>query len=111
MPEDLESVPEIDTSRAHPARMYDYFLGGKNHFAADRETAAMALRGSPNPRTIVRENRAFLGRAVRYLAAEAGIRQFLDIGTGLPTTNNVHEVAQAVAPTGRPGWPGRAARR
>jgi hypothetical protein len=101
MPEELESVPEIDTSKPHPARMYDYFLGGKNHFAADRETAAMALRGSPNPRTIVRENRAFLGRAVRYLAAEAGIRQFLDIGTGLPTTNNVHEVAQAVAPSSR----------
>jgi hypothetical protein len=101
MPEELESVPEIDTSRPHSARMYDYFLGGKNHFAADREAAANVLRNSPYARTIARENRAFLGRAVRYLAAEAGIRQFLDIGTGLPTTNNVHEVAQAVAPTSR----------
>jgi hypothetical protein len=94
-------VPEIDTSKAHSARMYDYFLGGKNHFAADREAAANVLRNSPYARIIARENRAFLGRAVRYLAAEAGIRQFLDIGTGLPTTNSVHEVAQAVAPPSR----------
>jgi hypothetical protein len=99
MPENLEAVPEIDTSKPHPARMYDYFLGGKNHFAADRETAAKVLEGTPHPRTFARENRAFLGRAVRYLAKEAGIRQFLDIGTGLPTTNNVHEVAQAVTPS------------
>jgi hypothetical protein len=90
-------VPEIDTSRPHSARMYDYFIGGKNHFAADRETAAKVLQNSPSVRIAARENRAFLGRAVQYLAAEAGIRQFLDIGTGLPTTNNVHEVAQAVA--------------
>ncbi|HEX8005716.1 MAG TPA: SAM-dependent methyltransferase, partial [Trebonia sp.] len=76
--------------------MYDYFIGGKNHFAADRETAAKVLQNSPSVRTTARENRAFLGRAVQYLAAEVGIRQFLDIGTGLPTTNNVHEVAQAV---------------
>ncbi len=81
--------------------MYDYFIGGKNHFAADRETAAEVLRNSPSVRIAARENRAFLGRAVRYLAAEAGVTQFLDIGTGLPTTNNVHEVAQAVAPSSR----------
>jgi hypothetical protein len=81
--------------------MYDYFIGGENHFAADRETAAKVLRNSPSARIAARENRAFLGRAVRYLAAEAGIRQFLDIGSGLPTTNNVHEVAQAVAPSSR----------
>jgi len=93
--------PEIDTSRPHSARMYDYFIGGKNHFAADRETAAEVLRHNPAIRIAARENRAFLGRAVRYLAAEAGIRQFLDIGTGLPTTNNVHEVAQRVAPSSR----------
>jgi hypothetical protein len=74
-------------------RFYDYYLGGKNHFAADRETAAKVLRSTPHPRTFARENRAFLGRVVRYLAVEAGIRQFLDIGTGLPTTNNVHEIA------------------
>jgi hypothetical protein len=90
--------PEIDTSKPHSARMYDYFIGGKNHFAADRETAAKVLQRSPSVRTAARENRAFLGRAVSYLAAEAGIRQFLDIGTGLPTTNNVHEVAQAIVP-------------
>jgi hypothetical protein len=81
--------------------MYDYFLGGKNHFAADREAADKTLAVAPTARTSARENRAFMGRAVRYLAAEAGIRQFLDIGTGLPTTNAVHEVAQAVAPSSR----------
>ena len=81
--------------------MYDYFIGGKNHFAADRRTAAEVLRHSPHIRVAARENRAFLGRVVRYLAAEAGIRQFLDIGTGLPTTSNVHEVAQEYAPSAR----------
>jgi hypothetical protein len=94
-------VPEIDTSRPHSARIYDYFLGGKNHFAADRETAKRVLETSPDIRTAMRENRAFLGRAVRYLAAEAGIRQFLDIGAGLPASNSVHEVAQSVAPSSR----------
>jgi hypothetical protein len=94
-------VPDLDISRPHMARIYDYFLGGKNHFAADRETAEKILQTNPAIRIAARENRAFLGRAVRYLAAEAGIRQFLDIGTGLPTTNNVHEVAQAVAPASR----------
>jgi hypothetical protein len=93
--------PEINTSEPHPARMYDYFIGGKNHFAADRETAAEVLRRSPSANIAARENRAFLGRAVRYLTAEAGIRQFLDIGTGLPTTSNVHEVAQDIAPAAR----------
>ena len=95
------AVPEIDTSKPHPARMYDYYLGGKNHFAADRETAEMGLATWQSGRVAARENRAFLGRAVRFLAAEAGVRQFLDVGTGLPTTNNVHEVAQAVAPSAR----------
>jgi hypothetical protein len=94
-------VPEIDTSRPHPARMYDYMLGGKDHFAADREAADRAIAAVPSGRFGARANRAFLGRAVRYLAGEAGIRQFLDIGTGLPTTSNVHEVAQAVAPSSR----------
>ena len=93
--------PEIDTSRPHPARMYDYYLGGKNHFAADREVAARLLAAVPSVRTGARENRAFLGRAVRFLAAEMGIRQFLDIGTGLPTAESVHEVAQSVAPSSR----------
>src|SRR6516164_5421945 len=94
-------VPEIDTSRPHPARMYDYYIGGKNHFAADREVADAALAHWPSGRIGLRENRKFLGRAVRYLAREAGIRQFLDIGSGLPTTANVHEIAQAAAPASR----------
>jgi SAM-dependent methyltransferase len=93
--------PKIDTTKPQSARMYDYFLGGKDHFAADRETAQKAMASWPAVRTAVRENRAFLGRAVRYLVAEAGIRQFLDIGTGLPSANNVHEVAQNVAPSCR----------
>jgi hypothetical protein len=89
--------PEIDTTKAHPARIYDYFLGGKDNFAADRETAARALAVWPTVQVSVRENRAFLGRAVRYLA-EAGIDQFLDIGSGLPNVGNVHEVAQGINP-------------
>jgi hypothetical protein len=94
-------VSQVDVSRPHSARMYDYYLGGKNHFAADRELAEKVLASMPSVRTAARENRAFLGRAVRFLAAEAGIRQFLDIGTGLPTSNNVHEVAQSVEPSAR----------
>jgi S-adenosyl methyltransferase len=90
---------EIDTSKPHPARIYDYLLGGKDHFAADRETATVALEAWPTVRTAARENRAFLGRAVRYLAEEAGITQFLDIGSGLPSVGNVHEVAQDVLPS------------
>jgi SAM-dependent methyltransferase len=78
--------------------MYDYYLGGKDHFAVDRETAEQVLRVVPTLRAAARENRGFLRRAVRYLVAEAGIRQFLDIGTGLPSANNVHEVAQWIAP-------------
>jgi O-methyltransferase involved in polyketide biosynthesis len=91
--------PEIDTAKPHPARVYDYFLGGKDNFAADREVARQALEVAPSIRTAVRENRAFLGRAVRYLAQEAGITQFLDLGSGLPGVGNVHEVAQAVQPS------------
>ena len=93
--------PVFDTMKPHSARVYDYYLGGKDHFAIDRETAQRAMRSWPAVRTAVRENRAFLGRAVRYLAGEAGIRQFLDIGAGLPSADNVHEVAQAVAPDSR----------
>jgi S-adenosyl methyltransferase len=89
---------DLDTSRPNIARVYDYLLGGKDNFAADREAGDQVLRIKPGAVTGARENRAFLGRAVRYLAAEAGIRQFLDIGTGVPAANNVHEVAQAVAP-------------
>jgi len=92
---------EIDTSKPHSARMYDYFLGGKDNFAADREIANKALVAWPAMRTAARENRAFLGRAVRYLVEEAGISQFLDVGSGLPGVGNVHEVAQAVNPAAR----------
>jgi O-methyltransferase involved in polyketide biosynthesis len=100
-PGDAAPLPEIDTSRPHAARIYDYGLGGKNHFAADREVAEKVLAAMPGARTVARENRKFLGRAVRFLAGEAGIRQFLDIGSGLPTTENVHEVAQRAAPSSR----------
>jgi hypothetical protein len=93
------AVPsEIDVNKPHPARMYDYFLGGKDNFAADRATGDKVIQSWGSVRTAVRENRAFLGRAVRYLAGEAGITQFLDIGAGLPSANNVHEVAQAINP-------------
>jgi S-adenosyl methyltransferase len=102
-PEHPALPPEIDTSRPHAARMYDYFLGGKNHFAADRETADKVIAAMPGVRTGPRENRAFLGRAVRYLAAEAGIRQFLDIGTGLPTTNSIRK-CRALARHDIPGY-------
>ncbi len=90
-----------DTSVAHPARVYDYWLGGKDNFAADREAAERVLAAAPGLRFRVRANRAFLGRTTRYLAAEAGIRQFLDIGTGIPTGDNTHEVAQREAPGAR----------
>jgi hypothetical protein len=93
--------PGIDVTRPHSARIYDYFLDGKDNFAADRRTAGQVLQTWPTVRTAARENRAFLNRAVRYLAAEAGIRQFLDIGSGLPSASNVHEVAQGIAPESR----------
>jgi S-adenosyl methyltransferase len=83
------------------SRKYYYLLGGENHFPADRETADQVIAAMPGVRTGPMENRAFLGRAIRYLAAEAGIRQFLDIGSGLPATSSVHEVAQSVAPDSR----------
>jgi hypothetical protein len=92
---------EIDTSVAHPARVYDYWLGGKDNFAADREAGDRVLAATPGLRERVQANRAFLVRAVRYLAGEAGIRQFLDIGTGIPSANNTHEVAQQAAPDSR----------
>jgi trans-aconitate methyltransferase len=92
---------EIDTSVAHPARVYDYWLGGKDNFAADREAAERVLAATPGLRFRVRANRAFLARAVRFLAGEAGVRQFLDIGTGIPAADNTHQVAQAAAPDAR----------
>jgi hypothetical protein len=92
---------EIDTSVAHPARVYDYWLGGKDNFAADREAGDRVLAVTPGLRQRVQAGRAFLMRAVRYLAAEEGIRQFLDVGTGIPAANNTHEVAQLAAPDSR----------
>jgi hypothetical protein len=94
------SLP-FDPGVAHQARMYDYLLGGKDNYAADREAMEAMLKVHPDAAFTARANRAFLGRVVRYLAADAGIRQFLDIGTGIPTAGNTHEVAQAVAPESR----------
>jgi hypothetical protein len=93
--------PEINTGTAHPARVYDYWLGGKDNFAADRELGDAIIKAMPSTVLAARANRAFLGRAVRYLTGQAGIRQFLDIGTGIPTAGNTHEVAQAAAPESR----------
>jgi hypothetical protein len=108
-PSDPDALPDVprdepdepvsfDTSVAHMARVYDYWLGGKDNFAADRAAAEQAIAANPHILGDVRANRAFLARAVRYLAAECGIRQFLDLGTGIPTADNTHEVAQSVAP-------------
>ena len=92
------AVKAIDPSVAHIARIQDYWLGGKDHFEADRVAGDEAVAQLPDMVASVRNTRAFLGRTVRFLAAEAGIRQFLDIGTGIPTASNTHEVAQGVAP-------------
>jgi O-methyltransferase involved in polyketide biosynthesis len=94
-------MPDFDTSVPHIARVYDYWLGGKDNFAADRELGEQTLQAYPNLVFSVRANRAFLARTVRFLAGEMGIRQFLDIGTGIPTANNTHEVAQRIAPASR----------
>ena len=94
-------VPQFDPSVASIARIYDYWLGGKDNFKADREAGDAMIQQYPGIVQGVRMNRAFLGRAVHYLATEAGIHQFLDIGTGLPSSNNTHEVAQRAAPESR----------
>ena len=86
----------IDTTVPNVARIYDYLLGGKDNFAADRGTAERLIAAIPDVAAIARDNRSFLGRVVRYLAVQAGIRQFLDLGSGLPTQANVHELAQGV---------------
>ncbi|MEU6730475.1 SAM-dependent methyltransferase [Nonomuraea wenchangensis] len=88
----------IDTTRPSVSRVYDFMLGGKDNYEADRMAARRALEVAPDAPQAARANREFLGRVVRFLAGEAGIRQFLDIGSGLPTQGNVHEIAQAVAP-------------
>ena len=91
----------IDTSVPNVARIYDYLLGGKDNFAADRGAAQQLLAAQPDIAGVVRDNRLFIGRVVRFLAGEAGIRQFLDLGAGLPTQDSVHEMAQAIAPDAR----------
>jgi hypothetical protein len=91
----------FDPYTAHPARVYDYWLGGKDNFAADREAAELALQAYPQLAEAVRSNRAFLARAVQYLTREAGVRQFLDIGTGIPASNPTHQVAQDEVPDSR----------
>ncbi|MFV2197781.1 SAM-dependent methyltransferase [Nocardiopsis sp. LOL_012] len=90
--------PVIDTTVPHSARVWNYWLGGKDHYPVDREAGEAFLKVFPGMAQGARASRAFLGRTVRYLAGEAGVRQFLDVGTGLPTADNTHEVAQAVAP-------------
>ena len=99
-----QDITEIDTTVASEARVYDYLLGGTANFEVDREVAERqgeAAGGIENARTGVRMNRIYLGQAVRHLASDLGVRQFLDIGTGIPTMGNVHEVAQQVAPESR----------
>lgn len=90
----------VDAQTPSTARMYDYYLGGKDHYPADREAAEKVLAAIPDLPAVIRENRGFLQRAVRAMA-DSGIRQFLDLGTGLPTRENVHQVAQAVRPDAR----------
>jgi hypothetical protein len=92
--------PEVDTRRANPARVYDYWLGGTHNFLVDQDLGRAIAGIEPSTPALARENRAFLGRAVRFLAAQ-GIRQFLDIGSGIPTEGNVHEIAQQAAPGSR----------
>jgi len=92
--------PQLDTTEAHSARVWNYLLGGKDNFAADRATGDLILTLFPGIAHVARVQRRFLARAVRYLA-DAGVIQFLDIGTGLPTANNTHQVAQQVAPRSR----------
>lgn len=93
--------PSPEPSRPNVARVYDYWLGGTDNFAADRAEAERLLRVRPELRRLAQENRMFLGRAVRWLAADRGIRQFLDVGSGLPTASNTHDVARAAAPDSR----------
>jgi hypothetical protein len=100
LPPDMPS-PLFDISVPHIARVYNYWLGGKDHFAADRDLAERFIKADPEVIAGVRANRAFLGRAVHFLATEARVRQFIDIGTGIPTANNTHEVAQRAAPDSR----------
>jgi hypothetical protein len=100
-PSDGRAPRNIDPSVPHSARIWNYWVGGKDHYPIDREVGARIAEMVPDAFDVARHSRAFLGRVVRFLAGEAGIRQFLDIGTGLPTHDNTHEVAQRVAPESR----------
>jgi hypothetical protein len=99
-PEDTDAAG-IDTTVPHSARIWNYWLGGKDNYAVDREAGDQYVKIYPGIVDIARAGRAFLARAVRYLTLEAGIRQFLDVGTGLPTVDNTHELAQRAAPASR----------
>ena len=102
MPDSPSRIPHgIDTSEPHSARIYDFWLGGKDHYPVDRAVGEQIRSALPAIGDMAVENRAFLKRAVRFLARERGVRQFLDVGTGLPTADNIHEVAQAAAPDSR----------
>jgi hypothetical protein len=95
------SADPVDTETAHSARIYDYILGGKDYYPADQEAGDAMAREWPALPVHMRANRDFMNRAVRYLAEEAGIRQFLDVGTGIPTSPNIHEIARSLAPESR----------
>ena len=101
MPPSHDVSDKVNTAVPNPARIYDYLLDGKDNYPADREVAEQVMAIAPVAREAVRDNRAFLRRAVRFLAADAGVRQFIDLGSGLPTQGNVHEIAQATAPDAR----------
>lgn len=98
---DSHAARDIDTTKPHSARMYDYYLGGKDHFDVDKKAAEAVAQAYPGIFVCARENRAFMHRATRVLAKEHGIRQWLDIGTGIPTEPNLHQVAQSVVPDAR----------
>src|SRR6266508_4604150 len=101
MTDSPEQVSKLDTGVPHSARVWNYWLGGKDNFAADRAAGDQVKDAYPDVVEIARASRAFLIRSVRFLAGEVGIRQFLDIGTGLPTADNTHEVAQRIGPESR----------
>ncbi|WP_256790554.1 SAM-dependent methyltransferase, partial [Frankia sp. AvcI1] len=92
---------DLNVDQAHTARIYDYFLDGKDNFPADREAAEEILAAEPGAKVMAWTNRAFLARTTRWLAGEVGVRQFLDVGTGIPTSPNLHEIAQGIAPEAR----------